>query len=193
MILTAKRILELNEKHKLIEGLSERELKNPEGVGFDLRAGEVYKLSGEGFLGVAERRSPEIVKIADIKTDGNKVVVMAPGDYFLVKTVEQVHAPAEKIVVEEGKPPVHLMIHIYPRSTLHRCGVYLMGTKTDPGYKGELTFAIANLGGAPFRFELGARMLGVVFKQAVGDLHRAYDGQWKGGRVSTGGTVEKQN
>ena len=67
-----------------------------------------------------------------------------------------------------------------------------MGTKTDPGYNGELTFAMANLGGSKFEMDLGARVANIVFMQVIGDLHRAYEGQWKGGRVATG-VLEKQN
>ncbi len=67
-----------------------------------------------------------------------------------------------------------------------------MGTKTDPGYTGELTFALANLGNMEFRLELGARFANLMFVQVTGDVKRAYEGQWKGGRVSTEGK-EKQN
>ena len=42
MIISAKKIIELNKKYKLIENLSEREL-TPEDVGIDIRVGEVYK------------------------------------------------------------------------------------------------------------------------------------------------------
>ncbi|MFI5412629.1 MAG: dCTP deaminase domain-containing protein [Candidatus Micrarchaeales archaeon] len=191
MILSAKKILELNEKYHLITGLSERELKNPEGVGIDLRAGAAYKLVGEGYLGETERKTPEIQKIADIK-DGDKVVIMNPGDYILVKTIESVNLPADKIVVEEGANPTHLIANVHPRSTLQRSGIYFRGTKTDPGYSGELTFALANLGGAPFKLELGARFVNIVFEQVVGDIARAYEGQWQGGRVAAE-KKEKQN
>ena len=87
--------------------------------------------------------------------------------------------------------PMYLSLHVYPRSTLQRCGIYLMATKTDPGYTGELTFALSNLGNMPFRLELGARFANIVFLQVIGDIQRAYERQWKGGRVSTGG-MEKQ-
>lgn len=190
MIVSSRKILELNEKHNLIENLSSRELENPEGVGFDLRAGEVYKLEGEGFLGVTERKSPEIVKVADIKT-GDKELVLKPGDYVLVKTMEKVNVPGEKISID-GEKERHLMIDVYPRSTLQRCGIYFRGTKTDPGYFGELTFALANLSSCNFKLELGARFANIVFKQVIGDLSRAYEGQWKGGRVATS-EKEKQN
>jgi len=36
--------------------LSQRELTNPEGAGFDLRLGEVYKIKGTAFLGEEERK-----------------------------------------------------------------------------------------------------------------------------------------
>lgn len=191
MIVSPRKILELNLKYNLIENLSPRELENPEGVGFDLRAGEVYKIDGEGFLGVTERKSPEIIKIADIKS-GDKEVTLKQGDYVLVKTMEKVNLPSEKISVEAGEKERYLMLDAYPRSTLQRCGIYFRGTKTDPGYSGELTFALANLGNCLFKLELGARFANIVFKQVIGELSRAYEGQWKGGRVSTGNT-EKQN
>ena len=67
MILSAKKVLELNEKYHLIEGLGERDLNNPEGIGIDVRVGEVFRLKGNGFLGVDERNTPDIEVIADIK------------------------------------------------------------------------------------------------------------------------------
>ncbi|MBU3913263.1 MAG: hypothetical protein KKB21_04855 [Nanoarchaeota archaeon] len=189
MIISAAKILELNEKHNLIENLSEREMNNPEGVGFDLRAGEIFKISGEGYLGVVDRKSPEIEKIADLK-NGDKEIVLKPGEYILVKTIEKVNLPGEKIDID-GTNSL-MMIDAYPRSTLQRCGVYFRATKTDPGYSGELTFALANLSCCPFRLELGARFANIVFKQVLGDLSRAYCGQWNNGRVATE-TREKQN
>ena len=189
MIISAKKVLELNREHNLIENLSEREM-NPEGVGFDIRAGEIYSLKGQDFLGIEERDTPEIEKIADVKK-GDKAIIMQPGDYVLVKTIEKINVPGKKITVELGKPPVHLMVDAYPRSTLQRCGIYFRATKTDPGYTGELTFALANLGKCPFKLELGARFANLVFKEVIGDLSREYNGQWNKGRVSTEGT-EKQ-
>ncbi len=190
MILSAKKILELNRKHRLIENLADRELNNPEGVGIDLRVGSIYAIEGEGFLGETERRTPEIRKIADIK-DGKREVVLNPGDFVLATTMETVNLPAEKIVIEEGQQPTHLIANVHPRSTLQRSGIYFRGTKTDPGYRGQLTFALANLGRSRFRIELGARFVNIVFEQVVGDIHRAYEGQWQGGRVSAD-RLEKQ-
>ena len=190
MIIAPKILLELNKRYKLIENLSEREA-NPEGVGIDVRAGEIYRLRGEGFLGVVERKTPELDLVADIKR-GDKEFVLKPGDFILVKTMEKVNLPAEKITVEEGTPPVLIMQDVRPRSTLQRCGVQFMGTKTDPGYSGELVYALKNVSESPFRLELGARFANIIFYTVLGDLYRSYDGQWKGGRAATPG-VERQN
>ena len=189
MIISAKKVLELNKKYKLIENLSKREL-NPEGVGLDIRVGEVYKIEGKGYLGVDIRKTPEVRKIADIR-QGDKRVVLSPGEFVLVKTIEKVNVPSTKIVIEEDEDPIYLMLDVYPRSTLQRCGIYFMGTKSDPGYYGELTFGLVNIGNAPFELELGARIANLVFKVVKGDICRPYDGQWKGGRVGTEG-FEKQ-
>lgn len=187
MIISTLKVLELNRKYNLIENLDEREAQNPEGVGIDIRAGKVYRIIGEGFLGVTDRKSSDTEKIADIEK-GDREVTLKPGDYVLVKTIEKFNIPGEKVEVEEGGKPMYLSLHVYPRSTLQRCGIYLMATKTDPGYTGELTFALSNLGSKPFRLELGARFANIVFMQVAGEIQRAYGGQWKGGRVSTGGT-----
>ena len=40
MVLGPKALLQLVKKAKLVENLSERELTNPEGAGFDLRLAE---------------------------------------------------------------------------------------------------------------------------------------------------------
>lgn len=181
MILSAKKVLELNKKYKLVENLGERE-KNPEGVGIDLRVGEVYKLSGKGFLGVETRKTPLGEKIADIKKHTGPVTLKAHS-YVLVKTMEKVNSPSTKIVVDRGRPPAYVMYHMYPRTTLHRSGILLIATKGDPGYFGELTFGLANLSDMDFDFELGARLANVVFEEVEGEISRPYRGQWKGGRV----------
>ena len=188
MIISAKKILELNKEHNIIQNLAEREL-HPEGAGFDIRVEEVFKLEGSGFLGVEERDTPDAKKAADIK-DGDSDYTLNPGEYVLVKTVEQINLPGSKIEVSGKK--MFLSAHVYPRSTLQRSGVMLKTTKTDPGYSGELTFGMFNAGPCPFRFELGSRIANIVFMEVHGDLAREYAGQWKGGRVSTEGK-ETQN
>jgi len=49
MILGPNELLRLVKEENLVEGLSERELANPEGAGFDLRLGKLFRLKGRGF------------------------------------------------------------------------------------------------------------------------------------------------
>ena len=46
MFLGVDKLLKLVREKKLVEDLCERELKNPEGCGFDLRLGKVWKIKG---------------------------------------------------------------------------------------------------------------------------------------------------
>src|SRR3989344_3883769 len=193
MILSAVKILELNEKYNLISGLSERELNNPEGVVIDLRVGKIHRIIGGSFLGVEERYSPKIETIADVSKDGNKRFIINPDEYYLVSTMEIIHSPAEKIKYDDKFPEAYLVPKISPRSSLQRGGVSLYFTGTNPGYKGELTFGIKNIGSQDFIFELGARMFSVEYHAVVGDIKRAYSGQHQGGRVSSQGEIEIQN
>lgn len=162
-------LLDLVKDQKLVSNLAQRELTNPEGAGFDIRVGEVYRVIGESFLGVTERHTPESVKIAEIGKD--KDFTLNPGDYVLVKTMEDFNVPSD------------LTMHTFPRSTLHRSGILLLATQTAPGYNGPLVFGLKNLGDCTVRIELGARIAHVQFLQVAGKAND-YRGQWKGGRVT---------
>jgi len=188
MIITAVRVLELNEQYNLVSNLCERELENPEGVGFDIRFDEVYKLNGDGFLGIKDRKTPDIETVASI-ANGDKEIILKPGDYFLIKTMEVISSPEVKIDVEGNGQEFYVVPQIFPRSTLQRSGLMLRATKTDPGYTGPLTFGLANVGNCNITLELGSRIANVVFATATGNLSRAYSGQWQGGRVAA---VEKE-
>lgn len=196
MKISALIILDLNKEHNLIEGLSERELNNPEGSGIDLRVGQVHKIVGDSFLGAdntgGKRYSPETELIGDLSKDENKQITIKPGEYLLVTTVEVINAPVEKIKYDSSLPEGYLIPKVWPRSSLQRGGVSFHATKTDPGYKGVLTFGIKNLGESDFVFELGARMFNIEYEVVVGDIARAYSGQHQSGRVTSGGEKEVQ-
>jgi len=197
MIISAVKILELNEEHKLIENLCERELKDPEGVSIDIRVGEVNKIISDSYLasdeGSRERYSPKTEVVGDVSKDGNKKITIRPGEFYLVTTMEIIHSPEEKIKFDSNMPEGYLVPKIAPRSSLQRGGVILMHTWTNPGYKGKLTFGIKNVGDQDFHFDLGARMFSVEYHSVVGDMDRAYSGQHQGGRVTSGGESEVQN
>ncbi len=190
-------ILDLNQDYKLIEGLSERELNNPEGSGIDLRVGQVHRIIGDSFLGAddtgGKRYSPKTELIGDFEKDGNRIIVLKPGEYVLVTTIEIINSPNVKIKYDPLLPEGYLIPKVWPRSSLQRGGISFHATKTDPGYKGNLTFGIKNQGDCNFIFELGARMFNIEFEVVIGEIKRTYSGQHQGGRTSSMGREEIQN
>lgn len=173
MVLGTKKILELVKEKKLVENLSKRELENPEGAGFDLRVGEIYQVSGKGFLGVEERETPQMELLAKYEQGKTVKVLLKPGQYYALKTVEKVNLP-ENIIALPNQP----------RSTLYRSGVYIFGGPVHPGYKGELTMGIYNFRDEDFVLEMGARVVHIIFLEIEGESS-LYRGQWQGGRVTT--------
>lgn len=173
-----KELLKLVKENNLVENLCERELTNPEGAGFDLRVGEVHKLGeGDSFLGEKERFTPETEILA--KYGKEKEFTLNPGEFIVIKTMEKVNLPKTIAAI------------FRPRSTLQRSGIALYTATASPGYSGELSFGMANLGKNKFRFELGARVAHIIFFDTSENIS-AYRGQWQGGRVSTQGIKETQ-
>lgn len=171
MILSPKILLDLVKKKKLVENLSERELTNPEGTGFDLRLGEVFKISGKAFLGETHRQTPDVtsVKVYDPKKTSS--IKIKPGDFYLVKTIEKINLP------------INLSAVIIPRTTTFRSGIFIRTGPIQPGYSGELTFGLKNEGPVTVEIEMGARFVHLVFHEIKGKGSQ-YRGQWQGGRVA---------
>lgn len=171
MILGPKKLLQLVKSKKLVENLSERELTNPEGTGFDLRLGEVFKISGSAFLGETHRKTPDIksIKVYDPKKPSS--IKIKPEDFYLVKTIEKINLP------------LNLSAVIIPRTTTFRSGLFIRTGPIQPGYSGELTFGLKNEGPITVEIEMGARFVHLIFSEIKGS-GSAYRGQWQGGRVS---------
>lgn len=174
MILGIKELHRLVKEQKLVENLCQREQNNPEGAGFDLRMGEIFEISGDGYLGVEERHTPDSKSVARYDEGKNDSFVFEPGKYYLIKTAEKVNLP------------IDLMAVIFPRTTLFRSGLALFNGQVAPGYSGELTFGLCNLGKSDIKIDLGARVVHITFHQVWGEGNQ-YRGQWQGGRVTTDG------
>jgi deoxycytidine triphosphate deaminase len=172
MILGVNKLLKLVKEKKLVENLCERELKNPEGAGFDLRMGEIYEIYGKGFLGIEERETPKIRLVAKYNPKKKTSFIFKSGKYYLMKTLERVNVPDD------------ILILFRPRGTIFRMGLMIFTANVSPGYKGELVFGITNLGPCEVKIELGARVVYAMFFEVKGKSN-LYRGQWQGGRVTT--------
>lgn len=175
-VLGLDEVLQRVKKDKLVENLGLRELKNPEGVGVDLRLGAVYKIaSGGAFIeaGLGQRKGVKTELLAEFKKRARKQVevVIKPGDYYLVSTVEVINTPKD------------LMPLVFPRTSLFRAGLLLLNSKTDPEYKGTLTMGLKNLSEFEVSLQMGARICNIVFFKIEGQTV-GYRGQHQGGRIS---------
>lgn len=178
MILGISELLRLVREKKLVENLAERELANPEGAGFDLRIGALYRVKGTGFLGVYERETPPMEEVAVYSAEENRAVTLEPSAYYVMKTIERVNTPND------------ILILFRPRSTLYRSGIALFTGNVSPGYSGELNFGIMNLRNESFVLEMGARVCHAMFYQVIGET-ASYRGQWQGGRTTTDGREQQ--
>ncbi len=172
MVLGIEALHALVKEKNLVTNLSERELTNPEGAGFDLRIGELYEISGQGFLGATERETPDMKLLAKYEEGKTTEVQLKPHVYYVMKTVEDVNMPE------------NILAMMTPRSTLFRSGVSIFCGQVPPGYKGGLNMGIYNFRDTDFRLEMGSRVVHIMFfeVQGKGNLYR---GQWQGGRVTT--------
>lgn len=179
-VLGIDEVLRRVREEDMITDLGQRELDIPEGVGVDLRLGQVHVVSeggafieADGKAGLGKRKGVQTKQLAEWKPDSDEqeFVNIEPGHYYMVRTIEGL------------KTPLDVMPMIYPRSTLFRVGLQLLVTKTDPGYEGPLACGLKNLGEFPVKLQLGARIANIVFYQIEG-TGTAYRGQHMGGRVA---------
>lgn len=161
MVIGRERILELVKREKLIENFS---LDCLGGAGYDLRIDSIYRLRSGGFLGVADRKTPEVEEIHF------REYHLKPGEYVLVETLERVNMPGDMVA------------RVLPRSSLFRCGCALVNALVDPGYRGTLTFGLKNLSEYDFKLERKARIAQIVFERVEGETS-LYEGRYQGGKV----------
>src|SRR3989344_7328525 len=179
MILGHSELRKLLISNNLVTGLSERELKDPEGCVFELRLDKVYSLKGKAYLGIDERETPDLVEKASFDPKKKSTFIFKPGKYYLTKTIEEVNLPDNIAAVFK------------PRSTTFRCGLVVRTGIANPGYSGQLFFGIINEGNIPVEIEMGARYVSIYFHEIKGKPIHTYRGQWQGGRETTKGK-EKQ-
>jgi deoxycytidine triphosphate deaminase len=156
---------QIKQKQPLIENVDEKNIQ-PSGV--DLRVKCVYRLKNGGYLGVENRKTPDVEVVT--KENGEKIV-LKPNEFVLVETMEKVNMPN------------NLSAIVLPRSSLFRCGVSLHTAVVDPGYIGTLTFGMKNLSNFPFEIEMGSKIGQIVFEEVKGNI-KLYNGKYQGGKVT---------
>jgi dCTP deaminase len=103
------------------------------------------------------------------------VLVLNPGDFCLASTVESVRVPLGMAAQVAGK------------STLGRWGlaVHVTAGFIDPGFNGQITLELANIGPSMIRLEYGQRIAQIQFYRCF-DNTVGYSGKYQGQLGTTG-------
>ncbi|SIQ70774.1 dCTP deaminase [Haladaptatus litoreus] len=98
-----------------------------------------------------------------IVEDGDEFI-LHPGDFVLGTTKERVEIPAD------------LLAHVEGRSSLGRLAVVVHATAgvVDPGYRGQITLELSNLGTAPVALKPDTRISQLIFTELKNSAERPY-------------------
>ena len=108
----------------------------------------------------------ESLQVASYDLRAAEATVIPRGECRLVPSIEWVEVP------------IGLAATLRCRSSLGRKGVLLGGGFVDPGFRGQLTLALSNLGPEEVRLEPGDRVVQILFSEVM-ENHREYRGRYQ--------------
>ena len=115
------------------------------------------------------RNGQQTLKEYKEATDGDfesvqEEFVLHPGDFVLGTTKERVEIPAD------------LLAHVEGRSSLGRLAIVIHATAgvVDPGYQGQITLELSNLGTAPVALTPDMRIAQLLFTELSTPAERPY-------------------
>lgn len=115
----------------------------------------------------------ESLQVASYDLRASESTVIPRGECRLVSSMEWVEMP------------VGLAGTLRCRSSLGRKGVLLGGGFVDPGFRGQLTLALSNLGPEDVRLEEGERCVQILFSEVM-ENHQEYRGRYQESRGAVG-------
>lgn len=107
-------------------------------------------------------------------------IVIAPGGYVLGTTVERVEMPD------------YLTASVEPRSSAARCGLFTDGW-VDPGFEGQVTLELANVGMSPIVLDAGESYCQLVFEETRTPAETPYGETESKFQGQTGTTAYRQD
>jgi dCTP deaminase len=109
-----------------------------------------------------EREVSEYVDLTEVEEGGE--YILHPGDFVLGTTKERVEIPDD------------LIAHVEGRSSLGRLAIVVHATAglCDPGYHGQITLELSNLGRAPVALSPGMRISQLTFTELKTPADRPY-------------------
>lgn len=166
MILSDADILErLGDGDLVIEPLADVDLQvQPASV--DLRLGKEFLEFEHTNIPCIHPDSEREVEeyVSETTIDEDDEFILHPGDFILGTTMERVEVPAD------------IIAHVQGRSSIGRLAVVVHATAgiVDPGYRGQITLELSNLGTAPVALTPGTRISQLIFTELTRPAKRPY-------------------
>jgi dCTP deaminase len=148
-----------------IDPLSDPELQiQPASV--DLRLANEFLVYKPAQVACLDPRDPETVNAATerIRIPDGGAFILHSGEFALGSTVERVQIPNDLVARVDG------------RSSIGRLAVVIHATAgfIDPGFEGQITLELSNLGRIPVRLYPGMRIAQIVLHQLTSPVERPY-------------------
>lgn len=150
----------------------------------DLRLGEKFlEFKNTNISAIDPRSDFDIEDITrEVVASESNPYVIHPGDFVLATTKEHVEVPADLFAEVQG------------RSSIGRLAVIIHATAgiIDPGYKGQITLELSNLGNIPIKLHPGMRISQIKFTELKRPADRPY-GEERGSKYQgqTGPTASQ--
>jgi dCTP deaminase len=132
----------------------------------DLRLGEAFlEFQRTNISCIHPNREEEVGDyVRETRVEEGGEFILHPGDFVLGTTKERVEIPAD------------LIAHVQGRSSLGRLAVVIHATAgvVDPGYEGQITLELSNLGTAPVALSPGMRVSQLIFTELSSAAERPY-------------------
>jgi dCTP deaminase len=105
--------------------------------------------------------------------EGDRAFILHPGEFALGTTEERVRMPADLVGVVDG------------RSSIGRLAVVVHATAgfIDPGFEGQITLELSNIGSIPVKLYPGMRIAQIVLHVMSSPAERPY-GEARGSQYS---------
>lgn len=147
----------------------------------DLRLDNTYLTFKNTTTPVIDTKKEQFYTESHTFSDKNPLI-MQPNDFILAQTVEKVKLPNNILGRVEG------------RSSLGRLGIVIHVTAgfIDPGFEGNITLEISNIGNIPVILYPNQRICQIVFEELSGNASRPYGSagnKYQGQSVPTPSTI----
>jgi dCTP deaminase len=166
MILSDTDILErLRDGSLVVDPLDDVDMQ-VQPASIDLRLGsEFLEFQRTNISCIHPNRDDEVNEyVTETYVEEGDEFILHPGDFVLGTTKERVEIPPDLLATVEG------------RSSLGRLAVVIHATAgiVDPGYEGQITLELSNLGTAPVALTPGMRVSQLIFTEMKHPAERPY-------------------